>query len=124
MFGFLPSASLREGGRWKGSGSSMDAFLGLLFSLALCVLVTGAIKVFVGRPRPNYFALHALIQYGGTDVYSSLEASAAQPILGLSAKLSHCHTVILLALLMVADRGGSGHDCSDVGAPCSSLKII
>ena len=72
----------------------MDAFLGLLLSLVLCVLVTGAIKVLVGRPRPNYFALQALIRYGGTDVYSSLEASPAQAILGLSAKLSHHHIVI------------------------------
>ncbi|CAM9793575.1 unnamed protein product [Ascophyllum nodosum] len=56
----------------------MDAFLGLLLSLVLCVLVTGAIKVLVGRPRPNYFALQALIRYGGTDVYSSLEGMSAR----------------------------------------------
>ncbi|CAM9337670.1 unnamed protein product [Ascophyllum nodosum] len=68
--------SLMKCGRWKGSGSFMDAFLGLLFCFVLCFFVTDVIKVLVGRPRPNYFALHALIQYGGTDVYSSLEGTS------------------------------------------------
>lgn len=52
-------------------GTLPDALLGLTFSLGLCVVVTVAIKKAVGRPRPNWAALRALVTYGGS-AYSDL----------------------------------------------------
>ena len=56
----------------------MDTLLGLLFSIALTTTITDVIEVLVGRPRPNYFALRALVEYGSSELYSAEEASAAQ----------------------------------------------
>lgn len=51
---------------YKGVGTFADVLLGLCFSLGLCLTVTDGIKKGVGRPRPNYFALRALAEYGSS----------------------------------------------------------
>ena len=68
-----------KGGVWSGTGTFVDQFLGLVFCLGLCFMVTDLIKMMVGRPRPNYFSLRALVEYGDSDVYFLL-ASAEQVI--------------------------------------------
>lgn len=53
---------------YKGVGTCADVLLGLLFSLGLCVTLTDGIKKGVGRPRPNFSALQALVEYGGSSM--------------------------------------------------------
>lgn len=42
-----------------------DVLLGLGVCLALAHLLNDGIKKGVGRPRPNYFALRAVVDYSG-----------------------------------------------------------
>ena len=44
--------------------------LGMLFCLGVSVTVTDGIKLMVGRPRPNYAALRALVEFGGEGMSS------------------------------------------------------
>lgn len=44
--------------------------LGMLFCLAFSVTLTDGIKLMVGRPRPNYSALRALVEFGGKGMSS------------------------------------------------------
>lgn len=59
------------GGRYRGVGTLPDALLGLAYALGLCVVTTNIVKIYVGRPRPNYSALTALATYGSS-TYSDL----------------------------------------------------
>lgn len=42
-----------------------ELLLGLGLCLGLAVTLTDGIKIAVGRPRPNYFALRAVMEYSG-----------------------------------------------------------
>lgn len=42
--------------------------LGMLFCLGLTFSVTSGMKLMIGRPRPNYAALRALVEFGGEDM--------------------------------------------------------
>ncbi|CAN0493078.1 unnamed protein product, partial [Ectocarpus sp. 8 AP-2014] len=57
-------------GLYRGAASLADVILGLVFCLGLSVTLTDAIKFMVGRPRPNYAALRALVEYGGSNMMS------------------------------------------------------
>ncbi|CAN0327446.1 unnamed protein product, partial [Ectocarpus fasciculatus] len=57
-------------GLYRGAASLADVILGLVFCLGFSVTLTDAIKFMVGRPRPNYAALRALVEYGGSNMLS------------------------------------------------------
>ncbi|CAM9307849.1 unnamed protein product, partial [Scytosiphon promiscuus] len=57
-------------GLHRGATNLADVSLGLLFCLALSATLTDGIKLMVGRPRPNYSALRALVEYGGSGASS------------------------------------------------------
>ncbi|CAM9523922.1 unnamed protein product, partial [Pylaiella littoralis] len=57
-------------GLYRGAASLADVFLGMLFCLSVSVTLTDGIKLMVGRPRPNYAALRALVDYGGSSMAS------------------------------------------------------
>lgn len=57
-------------GQYRGAASLADVILGMLFCLGVSVTVTDGIKLMVGRPRPNYSALRALVEFGGKEMSS------------------------------------------------------
>lgn len=57
-------------GQYRGAASLADVILGMLFCLGVSVTVTDGIKLMVGRPRPNYAALRALVEFGGKGMSS------------------------------------------------------
>lgn len=52
-------------GQYTGAASLADVLLGMLFCLGASVTFTDGVKLMVGRPRPNYAALRALVEFGG-----------------------------------------------------------
>ncbi len=72
-FPSLPFSSLLYAtpvGQYRGAASLPDVVLGLLFCLSFSVTLTDGIKLMVGRPRPNYAALRALVEFGGESAAS------------------------------------------------------
>lgn len=65
-----PHFSSSTVGQYRGAASLADVVLGMLFCLGVSVTVTDAIKLMVGRPRPNYSALRALVEFGGKGMSS------------------------------------------------------
>eukprot|EP00752_Nemacystus_decipiens_P006027 g5443.t1 len=61
---------LMQFGQYRGAASLADVVLGMLFCLGVSVTVTDGIKLVVGRPRPNYAALRALVEFGGKGMSS------------------------------------------------------
>eukprot|EP00903_Cladosiphon_okamuranus_P020896 g19189.t1 len=61
---------LVKSGQYRGAASLADVILGVLFCLGVSVTVTDGIKLMVGRPRPNYAALRALVEFGGKEMSS------------------------------------------------------
>lgn len=50
---------------YRGASTLPELLLGLGLCLGLAATVTDGIKKGVGRPRPNYFALRAAMDYSG-----------------------------------------------------------
>ncbi|CAM9817727.1 unnamed protein product, partial [Sphacelaria rigidula] len=99
---------LRRYGKYRAVGTLPDALLGLTFSLGLCVVVTVAIKKAVGRPRPNWAALRALVTYGGS-AYSDLAGKSMRSFPSGHASESMAGTAYV-TLLCWLDLTRRSHD--------------